>query len=237
MPGETPDSVALGRAEVTRRRWREGYDLLRGAAAEGPLDGAALDALVEAAFALGQSDEYSEAREQAYAAHLGDGALQLAAADAVRLAVVFVRRGELARAAGWLGTGGSLLDDEPGQCGTGTALVTWLRGAFAAATGDLVTAEQTIDLGRRMRDLEVQTLGLVVRGEVLAARAGGRRGTGARPSHGDGVGIGAVAVGQLLRAVPDHDFLPGQRRPRTCPTVGGRRAGGAPARWAGSAVG
>jgi hypothetical protein len=50
VPEDTLDPVALGRAEVPRRHWREGYDLPRGAAAEGPLDGAALDALADAAW-------------------------------------------------------------------------------------------------------------------------------------------------------------------------------------------
>ena len=170
VTAETGDRVARGCAEVARRRWHEGYELLSQAAAEGTLDGGALDALADAAFALGHDDEYHEARERGYAAHLAQGALQLAAADAVRLSVAFVRRGELALAAGWLGTAASLLDDEPGEPGLGTALVVWLKGGFAAATGDLAIAEelaeQSIAVGRQLRDPEVQTLGLVVLAEV-----------------------------------------------------------------------
>jgi class 3 adenylate cyclase len=112
--------------------------------------------------------------ERAHASHVERGAVELAAADAVRLAVLFVPRGELGLAAGWLGTAARLLEDRPGGAGVGTALVAFLQGAFAAAVGDLAAAEElaerTMGLGRQLRDLEVQTLGMVVRAEVMARR-------------------------------------------------------------------
>jgi class 3 adenylate cyclase len=163
--------VAAGRAEVARRRWRAGYQLLTEAAAQESLDGAALDALADAALALGLLDEYQEAVVQAHSAYLAAGELQRAAADSVKLSLIFVRRGDLALAGGWLGTGAGLLEDEPDE-GIGTALVAFAQGAFAAVGGDLPAAEQlahrAVGLGRRIRDLDVQTLGRVVLGEVRA---------------------------------------------------------------------
>ena len=172
-PAGSPDPVAAGRAEVARRRWRAGYRLLTGAAVQEPLDGAALDALADAALGIGLMAEYQEAVVQAHSAHLAAGEPQRAAADGVKLALLFVRRGDLALAGGWLGTAAGLLEDEPEE-GIGTALVAFAQGAFAAVGGDLPVAEQlaqrAIELGRRIRDLDVQTLGRVVLGEVRARR-------------------------------------------------------------------
>jgi class 3 adenylate cyclase len=163
--------VAAGRAEIARRRWLAGHQLLTEAAAQQPLDGAALDALADAALALGILDEYREVVEQAHSTHLVEGDVQRAAAEAVKLSMFFVRRGDLALAGGWLGTAAGLLEDEPDE-GVGTALVAFAQSAFATVGGDLAAAEQlaqrAIGLGRRIRNLDVQTLGRVVLGEVRA---------------------------------------------------------------------
>src|SRR3954471_11980328 len=95
VPEARSGPVAAGRAEVARRRWRAGYQLLTEAAAQESLDGAALDSLADAALALGILDEYQEVVEQAHFAHLVEGDLQLAAAEAVKLSLFFVRRGDL----------------------------------------------------------------------------------------------------------------------------------------------
>ena len=171
VPGLRSDPVATGRADVARRRWRAGYELLTEAAAREPLDGVALDALADAALALGLLDEYQEAVVQAHSAHLAAGDLQRAATDGVKLSLFYVRRGDLALAGGWLGTAAGLLEDEPDE-GIGTGAVAFAQGAFAAVLGDLPVAEQlaqrAVGLGQRLRDLDVQTLGRVVLGEVRA---------------------------------------------------------------------
>jgi class 3 adenylate cyclase len=171
VPGGGADEVAAGRAEIAGRRWRAGYQILTATAAREPLDGAALDALADASLALGLLDEYHEVVAQAHSVHLAQGDAQLAAADGVKLSMFFVRRGDLALAGGWLGTAAVLLEDEPEE-GIGTALVAFAQGAFAVVGGDLPVAEQlaerAVALGRRMRDLDVQTLGRVVLGEVRA---------------------------------------------------------------------
>jgi class 3 adenylate cyclase len=83
----------------------------------------------------------------------------------------FVRRGDLALAGGWLGTAAGLLEDEHDE-GIGTGAVAFAQGAFAVVLGDLPVAEQlaqrAIGLGRRIPDLDLQTLGRVVLGEVRA---------------------------------------------------------------------
>ena len=172
MPGEATDLVLRGRGAVAGRRWSEGYELLSEAEARAPLDGPALDALAAAAFALGSHDRYREICERAYVAHLERDDRDVAAARAVELAVAFVRRGELALASGWLASADRLLDGEAGEPGRGSALVTWLKGMFAVATGKLAAAEgladETLTRGRELHDLEVQTLGLVLRAEVRA---------------------------------------------------------------------
>jgi class 3 adenylate cyclase len=73
---------------------------------------------------------------------------------------------------GWLKSAERALEDEPESVGHG--LVAWLNGMFAVVQSDLDAAEhladETIEIGRRLRDLEIQTLGLAIRGEVQSKR-------------------------------------------------------------------
>ncbi len=120
------ESVAGGLDAVARRRWSEGYELLSAADAEGILDGAALDALADAAFALGHHEEARAAHERAYTAHVQGGDASAAAASAVKLGVIFVRRGEIPHVMGWLSSAERRLEDQPESVGHG--LVTWMKG-------------------------------------------------------------------------------------------------------------
>jgi class 3 adenylate cyclase len=160
--------MAGGLDAVARRRWSEGYELLSAADAEGTLDGAALDALADAAFALGHHEKARAAHERAYTAHAQEGDASAAAASAIKLGVIFVRRGEIPRVMGWLSSAERRLEDQPESVGHG--LVTWMKGMFGVVQGDLAAAEamadQTIDIGCRLGDLELQTLGLAIRADV-----------------------------------------------------------------------
>jgi hypothetical protein len=84
--------------------------------------------------------------------------------------VIFVRRGEIPRVMGWLSSAERQLEDQPESVGHG--LVTWMKGMFGVVQGDLAAAEamadQTIDIGRRLGDLELQTLGLAIRADVCS---------------------------------------------------------------------
>jgi class 3 adenylate cyclase len=164
----TAESIAGGLDAVARRRWSESYELLSAADAEEALDGAGLDAFAEAAFALGHHEEARAAHERAYTAHAEEGDAGAAASSAIKLGVIFVRRGEFPRVMGWLSSAERQLEDQPESVGLG--LVTWMKGMFGVVQGDLAAAEamadQTIDIGRRLGDLELQTLGLAIRAEV-----------------------------------------------------------------------
>jgi class 3 adenylate cyclase len=160
-----------GQAAVRHRRWTEGRELLSAADAEGLLDAAALEALADAAFAVGRHDEALHARERAHQAYLEHGERGLAAAAAVKIANVYVRRGEFSVVGGWMGTAERLLEEEPESVGHG--LLCWLHGMFAYVVGqDLEAADrladETMAIGRRLGDADVQTLGLAIRAEVRA---------------------------------------------------------------------
>jgi class 3 adenylate cyclase len=164
----TTESIARGLDAVARRRWSEAYELLSAADAEEILDGAGLDALADAAFALGHHEQARDAHERAYTAHAAEGDASAAASSAIKLGVIFVRRGEIPRVMGWLSSAERQLEDQPESVGHG--LVTWMKGMFGVVQGDLAAAEamadRTIDIGRRLGDLELQTLGLAIRADV-----------------------------------------------------------------------
>ena len=160
-----------GRAAVRQRRWAEAYELLSAADAERPLDAEALEALADAAFALGRHDEALHARERAHRAYLERGERGLAAAVAVKIANVFVRRGELMVVGGWMGTAERLLKDQPESVGHG--LLAWMQGMFAYVVHqDLQAgerlADETIAIGERLGDADLPTLGLAIRAEIRA---------------------------------------------------------------------
>lgn len=172
MKPKDGESLAGGLDAVARRRWSDGYELLSAADAARSLDGAALDALADAAYAVGRHEESRLARERAYAAHVQTSDASAAAAAAVKISVVFIRRGEMPQVMGWLSSAERALEDQPESVGHG--LVAWMKAMFGIVQDDLATAEElgehTIAIGRRLRDLDLQTLGLAVRAEVRAKR-------------------------------------------------------------------
>jgi class 3 adenylate cyclase len=160
-----------GQDAVRHRRWIEGFELLSAADVEELLDPPALEALADAAYAVGRYDEALHARERAHKAYLESGDRGLAAAAAIKVANVFVRRGEFPLVGGWMATAERLLEQQPESVGHG--LLTWVQGMFAYVVHrDLAAADrladETMEIGRRLGDPEVHTLGLAIRGEVRA---------------------------------------------------------------------
>lgn len=129
-----------------------------------------LDEGGEAAWTAGDYDEAFRLRERAYSEYLGRGDEAKAALVASILASDYYQRGDLAVGAGWQGTSERLLDGLQ-EC-PGHGFATWVRSQIKllfekdldAAYG---LAQETVDIGRRLGDVDVEMLGLVCQARTL----------------------------------------------------------------------
>jgi len=159
------------RSAHARRLWDEAYERFAQADAAGEVGEAAdLEAMADSGFASGHHDESLAARERALAAYLAAGDRAGAAAAAIKMANIHVRRGEFPLVAGRLREAEESLADEPD--GAAHGLVAWLQGMLAiVGPGDLdaaaTLAERAIALGRDHDDPDVLNLGRAMKAEVL----------------------------------------------------------------------
>ncbi|MDQ4035112.1 MAG: hypothetical protein M3153_04205 [Chloroflexota bacterium] len=169
----TPSGTILDRARsaLSSRRWHEALELLPEADAEGGATAADLDAWAEAAWWEGRLGLAIELRERAFAAHIAADETRLAAGTALALANDYSHRLESAVASGWVRRAERLLADVPEsrQHGLlqrpliGAALA---RGDFARA---LEHAERLREIAIRLRDPDLEALGLQDKGRTLIA--------------------------------------------------------------------
>jgi len=144
--------------------------------AGGALGGVALEALAEAAFAMGRVDECIEARERAYARFDKEGDALAAGRCAVWLCQAYFSTARPAIGGAWLQRALHALAGREDCAPFGLLLVVQAFGAMAAGELD-VPAEQAhraLELGRRLRDPDVQALALQVnRQRPGRSRSGG----------------------------------------------------------------
>jgi class 3 adenylate cyclase len=162
------DSLEAGRDAARRRAWREAYDLLRGADADGRLDAEDVENLAEAAWWTGRLEEGIELRERAFAAYVDAGEPRRAALLAVVLSMNHDLRGAHSVARGWVARGERLLADEPEGVEHGhLALV---RGIAALDLGELEAAGERLararELASRFGDRSLETTALVFEGAI-----------------------------------------------------------------------
>src|SRR5918997_28164 len=144
-------SVFEARSALRRREWEPAHALFVGSDASGALEPADLDAMADAAFGCGRHDASLAARERARDAYAAAGMRADAAAVALKLANVRVRRGELPLVAGLVKQAEDLLGDEPE--GPAHGLLSWVQGMLAVlGPRDLgagsALATRTLELGR-----------------------------------------------------------------------------------------
>jgi class 3 adenylate cyclase len=163
--------LQAGREAAARLAWHEAYDLLHEADRAGALTPEDLRILGEAAWWLGRLDEAIAARQRAYAAFLEEGDNRSAAVMALTLAND--HWGKLANSigAGWFSKAERLLESEPDCAEKGwlsmmTAFSALYRGDYAAACD---RAAETLDIGMRFGDRDLQAFGLVLKGCSLVA--------------------------------------------------------------------
>ena len=166
-------NVSEARSALREREWQRAHELFLRADAAGVLVPDELDAMADAAFGCGRQDASLAARERALDGFAAARMPADAAAMALKLANVHVRRGEFTLVAGLVEQAEDLLRGEPE--GPAYGLLSWVQGMLAIlGPRDLEAASalatSTIELGRRFANHDVEVLGLAMRAEVLLKR-------------------------------------------------------------------
>ncbi|MGH3697809.1 MAG: LuxR C-terminal-related transcriptional regulator [Pseudonocardiaceae bacterium] len=109
-------AVDEGREAFGRQAWAEAYELLADAGEREPLDPEDLERLAIAAHLVGRDDESARAWERAHLACLRLDDPGRAAQCGFWLGMALLFQGEMARASGWLGRVGRLVEDGELDC-------------------------------------------------------------------------------------------------------------------------
>lgn len=185
--------LARAREHYRRRAWSQAFRGLRAAHAAAPLGPDDLERLATSAYLIGRDDDYLDALERAYQAHLQCGQRLAGARCAFWLGMRLLMRGDAGRASGWFARGERLADEEGGECVERGYLLLpvaerWLRSGdndrgFAAAATAVQIAQRFADAdllacalhqqGRALLEQGDMTRGLALLDETMLAVAGG----------------------------------------------------------------
>jgi class 3 adenylate cyclase len=158
-----------GRDAAARHAWREAYELLKQADESSPLNAADLVMLGEAAWWLGRLEDSISARERAYSAYLTEGDHRKAAVMAITLANDHF--GKLAHSigAGWFNKAERLLENDV-ECAE-RGWLSMMHSLSALQMRDhetaLGAAVETLAIGTRYGDRDLQAFGLLFKGKAL----------------------------------------------------------------------
>ncbi len=127
-----------GVAAYERQEWGEARERLARAAADGPLAPADLERLAVAAYLTGHLGTFLDALERAHEAWQAGGDSPAAARAAIWLGIHLGEQGEAAKANGWFGRAGRILDalTPADEAGAGEAADASLRAAPGGAPGE-----------------------------------------------------------------------------------------------------
>ncbi len=135
--------------------------------ARASLSPADLEQLAIASYMAGHDDGYSAALERAHRAHLNAGQARPAIRCAFWLGLHHALRDEMARAGGWLGRAGRLIEAEGADC-VEQGYLMLPRVIQAQGRGDWVAAAELSDralaVGQRFGDRDLATLALHAKG-------------------------------------------------------------------------
>jgi DNA-binding NarL/FixJ family response regulator len=164
------DDLRRGREAHARSAWSSAYEALSAADRASELEGEDLELRATSAYMLGRDDEYLTLLERAHHAHLDAGATLQAVRCAFWVGLDLLLRSENARATGWFGRAGRLLDREGGECVERGYLLTPVLLAQVAA-GDhesaLATAAEAAAIGERFGDRDLVALAVQEQGHAL----------------------------------------------------------------------
>lgn len=159
------------RRALAERSWEEALQLLDDVEADGGLEAADLEAYGEAAWWMGRLGAAIGLRERAFAAYAAADDPRGAARMALALANDYSHRQQGSIASGWVRRAERLLVDLPesrehGQLQRPFLSAALAKGDFEAA---LDRAERVLEIAARLRDPDLEALGLQDKGRVLIA--------------------------------------------------------------------
>ena len=166
------DPLAAAREALGRHAWREAFDLLTKADAEGELSAGDLELLGQAAWWSGEMDACIAARERAYALHLEAGDRRAAAAIALWLVRDHAGRLAQAQSTSWFKRAERLLENEPESVQHGYLQMMQARRAHISGDFDQAVefAAKALDTGARFGDPDLQALALMYQGMGMVGR-------------------------------------------------------------------
>lgn len=155
-------SMQAGAAALARGEWAPAYDQLEAARRGGALDAAGFEALAESAFAMGLIDESFDSRERAYSLYHETGDVEGAGGCAVWLTFGYFATGRPAIGGGWFRRAQHCLEGREDCSAFGHLLVFQSYGAAGDGDADAAAALATaaVELGRKLRDADVEAMGL-----------------------------------------------------------------------------
>jgi class 3 adenylate cyclase len=163
------DSLEAGREAARKHAWRDAYELLQKADADGLLGAEDLEHLGEAAWWTGRLDEAIDLRERAYTAYVEAREPRRAALLAMMISGDHAKKGAGSVAGGWLARATRLLADEPEGIEHGHLALA--RGTAAVMMGQLEPARKELarahELATRFADRNLQAMAMVFEGTVL----------------------------------------------------------------------
>jgi class 3 adenylate cyclase len=163
------DLLRAGRDAIARQAWKDAFDRLAAADASTDLGAQDLESLGDAAFWLGRLHDCIRFRERSAAAYTQAGDRRGAARVSLALAGNHFWQRSIAVGAGWFAKAQRLLEDEDESPEHGE-LATW-RAHMLIAGGKLDEALQSarsaFEIGRRLRDPDLEAHGLNLEGTIL----------------------------------------------------------------------
>jgi ATP/maltotriose-dependent transcriptional regulator MalT len=163
-------ALEQGRGAYARGAWRDAFDAFSAAHRAKPLVPEDLEALARSAYMVGLDDDYRNALEHAFHAHLEAGEAANAARCAWWIGHNLMLLDQSAPAHGWFARGQRLLEREGSDSvERGYLLIPTLlersgQGEFAAALG---TATEIAEIGERFGDRDLVAIGLMEQGHAL----------------------------------------------------------------------
>jgi class 3 adenylate cyclase len=162
------EPLETGREAARKHAWRDAYDLLQKADADGLLGAEDLEQLGEAAWWTGRLEEAIDFRERAYAAYVEAGEPRRAALLAMMISSDYGKKGSGSVAGGWLSRATRLLENEPEGIEHGHLALS--RGTAAVMMGELQGAQENLalahDIATRFGDRNLETMAMVFRGTI-----------------------------------------------------------------------
>jgi class 3 adenylate cyclase len=163
------DSLEAGREAARKHAWRDAYELLQKADADGLLGAEDLEHLGEAAWWTGRLEEAIDFRERAYAARVEAGEPRRAALLAMMISGDHGKKGAVSVAGGWLSRAARLLENEPEGIEHGHLALA--RGTAAVMMGELQPAQEQLarahELATRFGDRNLEAMAMVFEGTTL----------------------------------------------------------------------